>query len=145
MDTREFSRVWNQTAIPVVFRRDGLGEKLWVRLPYAEGNRQWLQQCGRSDAFWNSAEKRWELPKSWFNNLVEQGLERFGKLYIIQPYNEQEICAPACQNAVGHECQCSCMGQYHGAGNGDGWFVVSDAFMVRWAGRSLACRLLVRR
>lgn len=28
----------------------------------------------------------WELPKSWFNDLVDRALQRYGKVYIIQPY-----------------------------------------------------------
>lgn len=144
MDTAEFRQIWDQKAIPVAFRRTGTGGKLWVRLPFALGNRQWLQECGRVTPYWNTDQKRWELPKSWFNEFVDRALERFGKVYIIQPYNEQEVCAPACQKAIGHVCQCSCMGRYHGAGNSDGWFVVSNAFALRWAGQELACRLLVR-
>ena len=67
----------------------------------------------------------WELPKSWFNDFVDRALQRYGKVYIIQPYREQEICARACQEALGHECQCSCMGANHGVGNDGSWFEVS--------------------
>jgi len=37
-------------------------------------------------------------------------LAKYSKVYVIQPYREQEKCSPTCQNAIGHECQCSCMG-----------------------------------
>ncbi|WP_354134437.1 hypothetical protein [Bradyrhizobium sp. S3.9.1] len=67
------------------------------------------------------------------------------KVYIIQPYREQEICARACQEAQGHECQCSCMGANHGVGNDGSWFEVSDTFSTRWGERELACRLLTAR
>ena len=66
-------------------------------------------------------------------------------VYIIQPYREQEICARACQEAQGHECQCSCMGANHGIGNDGSWFEVSDKFSTRWGERELACRLLTAR
>jgi hypothetical protein len=82
------------------------------------------------------------LPKSWFNDLVDRALRLYGKVYIIQPYREQEICARACQEAQGHECQCSCMGANHGIGNDGSWFEVSDTFSSRWGERELACRLL---
>ena len=85
------------------------------------------------------------LPKSWFNDFVDRALRRYGKVYIIQPYREQEICAQACQEAQGHECQCSCMGANHGIGNDGNWFEVSDAFSTRWGERELACRLLTAR
>jgi hypothetical protein len=80
--------------------------------------------------------------KAWFNDFVERSLVQYGNVYIIQPYREQEKCSPACQNAVGHECQCSCMGLYHGAGNDGSWFEVSGTFATRWGSQELACRLM---
>jgi hypothetical protein len=76
------------------------------------------------------------------NHFVDQSFRRYGKVYIIHLYREQEKCSPACQNAAGHECQCSCMGRHHGAGNDGTWFEVSDTFATRWGKKELACRLL---
>ena len=76
---------------------------------------------------------------------IERSLAEYGKVYVIQPYREQEKCSPACQNATGHECQCSCMGLYHGAGNDGSWFEVSDTFAARWGEQELACRLMTAR
>jgi hypothetical protein len=87
----------------------------------------------------------WEIPKAWFNNFVNSALERYGKVYVIQPYNEQEKCAPACMNAGGHICECSCMGEHHGLGNDGSWFEVSDTFAAKWHGRHLASRLMTRK
>lgn len=141
----ELKRVWSQNAIPVVLRRNGKGEKLRVRLPYSENNRGWLQDGRRTSPAWSSKNKCWELPKNWFNNLVTQALHRYGRLYVIQPYREQEKCSPKCLEATGHECQCSCMGANHGAGNDDSWFEVNETFATRWGGRNLACRQMVKR
>ena len=132
--------IWAQSRIPVVLRRDGAGEQLRVRLPHDKSNRQWLQN-GRPKshgAIWfGDMDKRyWELPKAWFNDFVDRALVRYGRLYVIQPYREKEICAPACWNAVGHECQCSCMGYNHGSGNAEGFFEVSETFAVRWGARN---------
>src|SRR5262245_34798165 len=124
MDRPTLKRVWNQKHTPVVLRRIGKGERLRVRIPYSEANRQWLQNGRRTPPIWNLIEKCWELPKAWFNDFVNRCLEDYGRVYIIQPYREQEKCAPACQNAIGHECQCSCMGQHHGVGNDSSWFEV---------------------
>lgn len=135
-------RIWNQEEVPVIHRQTGKGEKLRFRLPFAEGNRSWLQQAGRSAPSWLRSKEYWVLPKSWFNKLVGRCLERYGSVYIIQPYNEMEKCAPACMNASGFECQCSCMGANHGAGNDGSWFEVDEAFAFRWQGQTLACRLL---
>lgn len=146
MQEPSLTSVWNQKLIPVVLRRAGRGEKLRVRLPYAEDNRQWLQNDRRTAPEWiGGSEAYWELPKSWFNDFVNRSLLRYSKVYIIQPYREQEICARACQEAEGHECQCSCMGANHGMGNDGSWFEVSHTFATRWGERQLACRLLATR
>lgn len=142
---KRLREIWNQRVIPVVLRRTGKGERLRVRLPFDLSNGGWLRNQRRSIPDWNAKEKCWEIPKAWFNDFVDRSLERFGRVYIIQPYRAQEVCAPACQNAQGHECQCSCMGQYHGVGNDGSWFEVSDAFATRWGDRELACRLLTSR
>ncbi len=135
--------VWNQTRTPVVLRRGGKGQRLRIRLPFAEDNRRWLQAGKRTAAVWLPEHRCWEVPKAWFNGFVEQALHRYGFLYVIQPYREQEKCATACLNATGHECQCSCMGANHGAGNDGSWFEVSETFATRWGELHLACRLMV--
>jgi hypothetical protein len=48
MERLTLNHVWKQKLIPVVLRRTGRGEKLRVRLPFADDNRQWLQgRCAR--------------------------------------------------------------------------------------------------
>lgn len=136
--------VWNQGLIPVILRRGGKGQRLRVRLPYGENNRQWLQNGRRISPSWNADDHYWETPKTWFNDLVERSLTKYAKVYIVQPFREQEKCAPACMNAVGHECQCSCMGANHGVGNDGSWFEISDTFATRWGELHLACRLMTR-
>ncbi len=134
--------VWNQQQIPVIVRH-GKGRPLFLRLPYRPENRAWIKGEKRNNPTWNSAKKHWECPQAWFNDLVDRSLAHWGKLYIIQPHREQEKCAPACWNAMGHECQCSCLGANHGSqSSGGGWFVVSDTFATRWDKSELACRLL---
>lgn len=137
--------VWEQGRSPVVLRRTGKGQRLRARLPYSEDNGTWLKNRRRVSPIWVDDEEYWELPKAWFNDFVDRSLARYGSVYIIQPYREQEICSPACQNATGHECQCSCMGLYHGAGNDGTWFEVSDTFSTRLGDQELACRLLTAR
>ena len=141
----KLKHVWNQRSVPVILRRGGKGQRLRLRLPYAENNRSWLQDGRRNAPKWIADGSYWETPKAWFNDLVNRALERYGRLYVIQPYREQEKCAPACLNAVGHECQCSCMGANHGAGNDGSWFEVSDTFATRWGHQQLACRLMHRK
>jgi hypothetical protein len=133
--------IWRQDAIPVIYRA-GKGEPLKAKFPYKSDNRFWLQNGRRNKPTWLPLKKHWELPKTWFNDTVERTLRRWGKVYIIQPYRENEVCAPACWNAQGHECNCSCMGQNHGSAVHGRWFVVSDSFAIHWHDSELACRLL---
>lgn len=137
--------IWDQKKIPVVLRRGKKGECIRVRLPPFDDNEVWLRNGRRRQPKWIDSLECWELPKKWFNDFVERALKRFGKVYVFQPYREQEKCAPACWNALGHECQCSCMGEHHGAGNDGSWFEVSDTFATRWGDQHLACRLMTRR
>lgn len=140
------AHAWAQKNIPIVLRRTGRGERLRARLPYADDNRAWLQDGRRQAPEWVGGGGRyWEMPKAWFDDFVNRALQRYGKVYIVQPYREQEKCSAACQNAIGHECQCSCMGRHHGAGNDSSWFEVSDTFATRWREKQLACRLLIAR
>lgn len=138
--------VWNQKHIPVALRRTGRGEKIRVRVPYADDNRQWLRNNHRIKPLWIGGDKAyWELPKAWFDDFINRSLIRYGSVYIIQPFREKEICARACQEAQGHECQCSCMGANHGAGFHGRWFEVSEAFAIRKSEPQLACRLLTKK
>jgi hypothetical protein len=141
-NSEDLKRVWNQKQIPVVLRRGGKGQHLRIRIPFSPANSEWLQNGKRIKPIWVEEYKCWEMPKAWFNDFVSQALSKYRKLYIIQPYREQETCAPACLNAVGHECQCACMGANHGAGNDGSWFEVSETFACRWGDQHLACRLM---
>lgn len=141
-DVREAKSVWNNGGIPVALRR-GESQPIRLRIPFAEDNREWLKNGPRKKKpEWNREKKYWELPASRFDELIGMILERFGRIYIIQPYREKEVCAPACMNAEGFECQCSCMGANHGSHHHRGWFEVSETFAVRYGERKLACRLL---
>jgi hypothetical protein len=141
-ESDRINQIWRQNRIPVLWRM-GKGISPRLRLPYREDNRAWIQNGRRTNIRWDRNEKYWEIPQSWFNDLVERCVEEFDKVYIIQPFREQEKCAPACWNATGYECQCSCMGENHGAGGGSGrWTVISDTFATRWGQETIACRLL---
>lgn len=144
MDTREreAKAVWENRRISVVLRR-GDSKPIRLRMPYAPDNRSWLKNGPRKrEPQWDVQREYWELPSSRFNEVVEMLLRRFGKVYIIQPYREKEVCAYSCMNAVGFECQCSCLGANHGMGSDGRWFEVSEACALRWGETKLGCRLL---
>lgn len=135
-------RRWRHKTIPMVIRTGRKGEQLFVHLPFAEDNRLWVNSLGKSRASYSRADQAWNLPKTWLNSFIGESLNRYGSVYVVQPHNQREVCAPACRNATGHECQCSCLGAHHGAGDGSGWFDVSEIFAFRWAGAELAIRKL---
>lgn len=135
------SRIWHQQTIPVVYRpRSG---DLLIKLPFAENNRQWLSSGRRSRPTWSAQYKCWELPRSAFNELVPRILYEFHSVYTIQPHRQTEVCAPACWDAQGFDCECSCLSVNHGLGQRGGrWYIVSESYAVRWGDRELRWSLL---
>lgn len=148
MDERSIEQmraVWRQHSTPVIFRR-GSPHQLMVKLPFHVNNRAWLRISGRRHPQWLPSKSAFEVPQSWFNDLVRRCADRYGKVYIIQPHNKQQKCARRCWEAVGEECECSCAGENHGTqSSGAGWKEISDTFATKWEGRELACRLISRR
>jgi len=135
--------IWRQKRIPVIYRRPRPLPTL-VRLPYAADNYEWLRGERRHKPKWNPKYKSWETPIAWFDSIAQQALRRFGQVYVIQIYKEQQKCAPACWNAEGFHCECSCMGANHGSGHPGGrWHEVSETFAFEWGPRRYACRLMV--
>lgn len=142
-DPEKLRTVWRQTEIPVVWREDREKMPLLFRWqPYSVEMQRWLKVQLKREPGWEPDGSYWKLPKNAFNELVNRSLKRFGRLYVIQPFREQEKCSPSCKNAVGHICECSCMGAYHGVENDGSWFEVSERFATRWKERELACRLM---
>lgn len=141
---RDLRSVWRQSVLPVVFR-GGQVAPLLAKLPYRDDNRSWLGELGRRRPEWIATQQAWSLPKAWFEPLIQLCLRRYEKCYVIQPTNRAEKCAPACWNALGVTCECSCLGENHGSGSPEGrWHIVSETFAVRVGNRDFACRLLLR-
>ena len=146
--TRPMSAIWGQSTVPVLARPETT-PPLFVRLPFASDNRAWLQECGRKNPVLVRGPKtgriHWEIPMAWFSPLIRRCLERYGRVYVIQPLDRSEVCARSCWEARGDICECSCIGTNHGGGEPDGaWKEVSEAFAVRREKGELSCRMLVR-
>lgn len=140
----QFASVWRQGLIPVIVRDGPLGP-LVIRLPYRADNRDWLRDDRRSKPKWLAGDTAWSIPKAWFEDTIQRSLGRFGAIWVVQPYREIEKCAPACWNAVGVECECSCLGANHGSENPEGrWYVISETFAFRVGPREFSCNLLRR-
>lgn len=135
--------IWRKANPPVVFRR-GKSLPLLVRVPYAATNFEWLRGTKRHKPKWNERFKCWELPAAWYDDLARRMLRSYSAVYLIQLFREQQKCAPACWNAKGLDCECSCMGENHGSGHpGERWREVSETFAFEWGPRKYACRLLI--
>jgi hypothetical protein len=141
---RSAAAIWRQSQIPVIYRR-GRGLPLMVRLPYSPDNFDWLRNENRRKPEYDRQYKCWYVPSSWFDDLIRRTLQKFGRVYVIQPFRALEKCAPACWNAQGFECECSCLGMNHGSSASGNWWIISETFAMRWHERELACRLIERR
>jgi len=142
--TRDAAAIWRQSQVPVVYRQGG-SKPLMVKLPFSPDNRLWLKNDRQRRPKWDERFKCWQTPMAWFDDIIGRCLVRFGRVFVVQPFRASEKCAPACWNAKGFECECSCMGANHGSQDpGGGWHVVSDAFAMIWRERELACRLIER-
>lgn len=111
-----------------------------MRVAWRIDNREYLTGYGRRITR-QPQYRAWEIPVSRFNDIVHRMLERYGRVYLIQLHRDLEKCAPACWNALGFDCECSCMGENHGSGR-ELTHIVSDTFAFEWGGRKLSCRLI---
>lgn len=143
--------VWRQDQIPVLAQRSG-SKDLFVKLPNFENslswrwkNRRWLRELspkGRKPK-WSDKYQGWQIPKSWITRMTQHLLARYGECFVVQPYRSSKKCAPACMNAKGLDCDCSCMGEFHGTGGPSAsWFVVSETFAISWDQTEFGCRYL---
>jgi hypothetical protein len=136
---KSVASVWGDKTLPRIAIPPKGG--LRVRLPYSQSNRDWLR-IGQRKPVWNKANRYWEIPRSHLNRIAKHALEAFGQCWIIQSISRLEVCAPACWNASGLDCECACHGENHGSENDDSWFVVCESFACRSAGVDYSIRLI---
>ncbi|TWH76793.1 hypothetical protein LX59_00838 [Azomonas agilis] len=137
--------IWHKANPPVIFKRKS-GEPLLVKLPGDNhlNNFDIIRNNKRHKPKWNKQFKCWETPVAWYDDLAHHLLSHFSGVYLIQLYREQQKCAPACWNALGLHCECSCMGANHGSGHPSGnWHEVSETFAFTWGDKKYASRLLL--
>lgn len=92
--------LWRQGKIPVVFKRNKPLPVL-ARIPFAEGNMEWLRNGRRLKPDWCAQFKAWEIPTAWFDSVIKLALRRHQEVYVIQLYREHQKRASACWNAEG--------------------------------------------
>lgn len=135
-------RIWRQTAVPVVFRRER-PSPLLVKVPVASANREWLRDDRKNKPEWDDQYKAWQVPQAWFESIIRLCVRRYMSCYVIQLHREKQVCAPACWNAQGFDCECSCMGENHGTGHPAGrWYEIDETLAVSWGVQKYACRMV---
>lgn len=152
MRLEDIRALWREVPHPILYRA-GRGEPLRLRLskplekPQVRSayEYQFLLQPKKRHPQWDSQKRHWEVPHAWLDALVKNIVNHFGYLYLVQPFQSQQVCARSCQEAIHFECECSCMGVYHGSnGMNSGWYEISEHFAVSWSKTELACRLMKR-
>lgn len=139
---QQLLEIWKQKETPVLFLKSKK-DPLLARFPHGKYDRKWVKGDHRRAPEWLENYKCWKTPKAWLSCLIKRSLEEYGKVYLIQPFQPHQKCAPACWNATGEECQCSCLGKNHGAGKPKGkWYEVSETFAVFWGEKHYGCRLI---
>ena len=139
---QDLNHFWIQARFPVLFQRQRPAPLL-IRLPYASNNKVWLRNNERSKPNWDKVHRAWEVPQAWFERTIRLSFSKYQACYVIQLYRDKEVCAPACWNAIGADCECSCMGSRHGSGKPSGsWYEVSETFAVMWGVQRYSVRLL---
>ena len=139
----DFSKIWNQDQIPVLFLQEKRGI-LVIHLPPSSDNMVWLKSSRRNIPKWLEDYSGWQVPKSWLEDITKQSLKKFGMAYVIQLHYPAKKCAPACWNAKGIKCVCSCHGKNHGSGQPLGrWHIVSETCAIQYDEEFYSCKLIL--
>jgi hypothetical protein len=103
-------------------------------MPYGDGtNRRWLHQelGSRIRPEWNKPHQRWEIARTHLYDLVVALADRFGVVDVFLEHSLTQVCDKRCREAVGDDCECSCVGEHHGGGSWLGWAEVGETTLVR--------------
>lgn len=103
--------------------------RIAVKMPYAKDNRAWLKRTlgSRVQPDWNGSERCWYLARNHFGAIVEALAEKLGKIDVYVDFRGVERCDTRCKKATGRECDCQCLGKFHGQdGITHGWKLVGD-------------------
>lgn len=101
-----------------------------AKIPPRKGNRRWLHhtlgiRSPRLD------DDRWHLPRSCLIKLVTAAIDRFGYVAVFRDMSKLSRCTKTCLEAMGMECDCSCLGTHHGEANSENWFErIGDAVVA---------------
>ncbi|KAB8186986.1 hypothetical protein FH608_046390 [Nonomuraea phyllanthi] len=100
-----------------------------AKVPPRKGNFRWLHHTLeiRSPSLEGD---RWSLPRNCLMKFVMAAIDRFGYVAVYRDMSKLSRCTKSCLDAMGMECDCSCLGAHHGESSG-GWFErVGDAVVA---------------
>lgn len=150
MKTRfdDAKKAWNQSEVPVILRRKkqaGQNPKLRIRLPVKGYHFQILKGANKHshNPVHVAKGNYWEVAYNRLNELVRILATHYGKVILMQPVRHKQVCARACMEASGFECECSCLGENHGSNNMDSsWYEVDDTYAVRYGGEDVSLKII---
>lgn len=97
--------------------RDG---QVIAKIPARKGNRRWLHEYVRIRSP-RLVGDRWYLPRNCLSRLVIGAVDRYGYVKVWRDMSRLSRCTRSCLEATGIECDCSCLGEYHGSEDSGGW------------------------
>jgi len=142
---------WNQHSVPVILRRKRTREGnpvLRIRLPRRHTNYGVLKgdKPQNRNPEYRSEGDFWEIPYSRLNDIVRILVAYYGQVILMQPVKHRQVCARACMEAAGFECECSCLGANHGSNNMDSsWFEVDDTYAVMYRDEEVSLRVISKK
>lgn len=111
--------VMPKVAVPMVWLpQDG---QVVAKIPARKGNRRWLREAVRIRSPHLAEDGRWYLPRNCLGKLVVAAVDRYGYVVVCRDMSRLSRCTRLCLEATGVECNCSCLGAYHGQ-DSFGWF-----------------------
>jgi hypothetical protein len=100
-----------------------------AKIPPRKGNRRWLRESVRVRSPQLIGD-RWSLPRNCLVRLVTAAVDRYGFIVLWRDMSKLSRCTRACLEALGADCDCSCLGAHHGQ-DSQGWFErVGDAVVA---------------
>jgi hypothetical protein len=109
-------------------------DRLRMTLPYRPRNRAWIHTAlgERIQPYWDKDQRNWAIARGHFTVLVDELLDEFGVVYASVEFSTTQKCDTRCREAQGDDCECSCLGEYHGGGLwGGGWVQVGETTLIR--------------
>jgi hypothetical protein len=107
---------------------------LRITTPFMDDNRAWFHQVLGNRAHVDSVGNVWEIARSHFKRSFFDALaERFGAVEVTFETKESQKCTDECSGGNpdnAGECECICLGENHGGGDGE-WTHVGQSLLVQ--------------